>query len=143
MASSAYFEAGGMRWKLPRPTWCGRLLQLMAGGSVGIEANGVDTLKVTAAENALGAALGICWANPGIDLGVPRPVSLDGADGLLRYGDAVLDALHDAGDYMSDPEWLREVSGALWERIVASVIPSEPEVAEQLGNGLSPEATRT
>ena len=161
--SSRYFEAGGLTWKLPRQSHCAVLNLLLFSdsffrGSVeaGLSAEDGDAEgaitsamqsdanaapKLLAAENATGAAIGLCW-HSAPPLRTPRPVKVDDLDALLHYGDAVMDEIDERG-HLDDPAWFADVSSDVWTRGMKTRMPTEHQIAAMVGNGLSPEVTAT
>jgi hypothetical protein len=159
-----YFQAGGMTWRQPRPSVCGQLaamqqavmLPIMArrlaergidlhdaeAVKAAVLAEATDTtdgfLAVASSEEAIGALVGVFWANESYDLDAiyPRPASVDA---LLRYGAAVLDEIHEEGLDLDTGA----VASALMERLHALSMPDQTEVEGMVGNGLQAGAPPT
>lgn len=95
----------------------------------GLNSSDPDMLpRVRASEEAMGACLGTCWRHATLDLETKRHAFADSAQGLRRYGDAVLDELEDAGYSEADIKTLLE---GVIPRILSAVFPGAQEVAER------------
>lgn len=125
---------GTTYWRLPFPVLLARLQQqIMSSDIDGISRTDVsDPAQVASVlDDAVdlwcvaGAAVGLCWHDLDHDLDSDRRDH----DGLMRYGEAVLEELHDA-------EWTAQQIGQVYPRLLAAVVrvtPPASEVADRVG----------
>jgi len=158
---SKYFQAGGRWFRHPRSSWRGRLALLIQQSAVSIAKEDLARLqasvagtaqegdapldtdvvfRLAASESAVAAVIGVCWADLWWDLETGRPQEMSGAADLLSFGDRVLDELNDYDDEFTD-EWVASVGQTLYGKVLGLEMPTEDEIAAQVGNGLSPEVT--
>ena len=90
----------------------------------------IDTLKAEVTEESVGAMIGVCWAHKWIDLETSRKAFDRGPEGLLSFGDSVLDELHEAGYSVSE---ISTIVSQVGSRVFESLIPSAKEVDERVG----------
>lgn len=134
--SPIYFEIdvpgkGPHHFRLPRPSMAARLLQPMISGGIwkaATDGGGLDQATALLSEEAVGAAIGICWRHVGFELEAKRSHHDRDADGLLDFGCAVLEELYEGGYSVED---MTPIISQVGTRLLTSILPSPEEVDNQ------------
>ncbi|MAH45427.1 hypothetical protein CMI37_06335 [Candidatus Pacearchaeota archaeon] len=118
-------------FRIPRPSVVGRLLMpLITSGLWNVstsEVGAIDEVKAELVEEAVGAALGICWRHRSLELETKRRDFDRGEDGLLEYGCEVLAELYEAG-YTQDN--VATLLNDVVSRLMIAIPASPKEVQE-------------
>ena len=134
--SPIYFEIdvpgkGAHHFRLPRPSMAARLLQPMISGGIWTataEGGGIDQASALLSEEAVGAAIGICWRHVALELETKRAHHDRDADGMLDYGCAVLEELYEGGYSVED---MGPIISQVGTRLLTSILPPAEEVDQQ------------
>ncbi len=108
-----------------------RLVQPMISGGAWSAGEGgeIDQASALLSEEAVGAAIGICWRHVGLELETKRSHHDRDADGLLDFGCAVLEELYEYGYTVSD---MAPIISQIGTRLLTSILPASAEVDEQV-----------
>jgi len=123
----------GEHWfRLPRPSMVYRLISPMVEAGIWDMGNGqdIDTASAMLTEEAVGAAIGVCWRHSAQELEAQRSHYSRDAEGLLDYGAAVLEELYEEGYSQDD---LTPIISALGTKLISSTLPSPQEVGDRVG----------
>jgi len=137
--SPIYFHAevpdkGRHDFRVPRASVIGRLLSpLMQSGIwqvVRSEGGAIDEVKAELIEEAIGAAIGICWRHATLEVETKRRDFDRGTDGLLEYGGEVLSELYEAGYTHAD---ITPIINVVISKLMIAIPTPQPEVDERVG----------
>lgn len=90
----------------------------------------IDTASAMLTEEAVGAAIGVCWRHSTEELEAQRSHYSRDAEGLLDYGAAVLEELYEEGYSQDD---LTPIISTLGTKLISSTLPSPQEVGDRVG----------
>lgn len=133
-------DRGVHHFRVPRPSVVGRLLRPMIESGIWTDSDEIDPLAAELTEEAVGAALGTCWAHASLDLETRRRDYPRGPDGLLDYGAEVLSELHEAG-YTT--EQLEPMISEVGSKLIVANLPRPQEVDEQVNFTATKTASET
>ena len=135
-SSPAYFVAwvpghGKHNYRIPRPSIVARLLKPLIGSGLWRinrdDIGDIDEVKAELVEEAVGAAIGICWRHRELEMETKRRDFERGVDGLMEFGAEVMGELYEAG-------YSQEQVTTLGNEVITKLmiaIPSSPQEVQE------------
>lgn len=122
---------GKHNYRIPRPSIVARLLKPLIGSGLWRinrdDIGDIDEVKAELVEEAVGAAIGICWRHRELEMETKRRDFERGVDGLMEFGAEVMGELYEAG-------YSQEQVTTLGNEVITKLmiaIPSSPQEVQE------------